>query len=98
MSRRTKRTLLWAGAILLICAAYVVPTERAWHNQVSSCESGNPIREAVVLATETAAEHSRTGGNAAYRAAADKILAQPDIGPAGARDCGAAIPNPISLP
>lgn len=62
-------------------------------NSLASCRAGNPVREAVWLATNTAAEYADRG-NLKYREAADKITAAPFVRPDGSRECGRAIVEP----
>lgn len=65
-----------------------------YENQVAACEAGNPVREAVLLAVDTAAEVANKG-NARYAAAADKITAAPYVDDlTGARNCDEAVKHP----
>lgn len=88
-----------AYAFVVLAAAFFVQFHAAeeaqtnYENQLSACEAGNPVREAVILATDTAATLAAKG-NAQYREAARKIRVAPFVNNSGARDCDKAVIKP----
>jgi len=64
-----------------------------YENQIAGCHRSNPVRVAVVTATQTAAEVA-TKGNSRYAASATRILEAPHIRPNGSVICKEAIDKP----
>jgi hypothetical protein len=103
MSRTNKQLALIFVAVIVVGVVVYLAAERAatdqatqnYDNQIASCEAGNPVREAVVLATQTASETAHPiDARPLYATATQKILRAPFVEPTGARDCQKAIKEP----
>ena len=97
LSRDTKQLL--AFVVVVIAAAVITgqiarrEAETNYRNQLAGCHRNNPVREAVVLAIETAAQHA-SAGRGRYAEAAAKVLAAPHVRPDGSVACEEAVHHP----